>query len=316
MATVTGTALNYNDLLDKLRTALIGFGWTSLEYTPKTDLTPGAKLVMRGEGLTTGAEPFIYINTVSDVTLPAYSWNLALADAYQPGVPDGSQSGMLGSNVYTNLWSNSIQYWIYGDSKHFKMVARMGTVYTSIFMGVFLPFAAPTEHLRPFAVLGNYSIAAEYNRVNAGHTFFVRPGDGAYYKNRNGVWAAISAQRASPNIDINMEWTPTGIIWPYATEHQFASGGNPSSSDWTLAASLKLYPNKNGEAFSCQTLIISLDQTNRENSYVVGTLPGVLYTAGFGRVSEQTLTYNGQTYRLFQNLYRSSPRDFVAILED
>ena len=212
-------------------------------------------------------------------------------------------------HVYFNTWQDDIPYWFYANSRRAIIGAKVNTSYVTLYAGLFLPFALPTEYLKPFFICGNYPELATHDVANARNRMIADPGEGcAYYLNINASeWLQVENHDSSA-AETSFERGSVAFMWPHRTAIVPASG---SSSGWTANGFLKIRPNLFGEMPNWRCIIFDL-----QNQFAAGVLEGVYAAAGFNRVSEQEITAGAKTLRLFQNIFRSTARDFLAIEEE
>lgn len=314
---ITGTAAGYIDLLEKVRNYLVNTaGWTQLEYDGTPSPSPGddtdiVQLSLRAPGAITGQEYFINFKTEFDLSDGSYGWRMSAATDYEAAVDDITQQ-MASPFVYFNTWQNTITYWLYANERRFILVAKCNTSYISMYAGLFLPFALPTEYLKPFMLIGNSNQLEPYNTNNAGNQFIANPGFGScYVLNLNGDdWMQFNNGARSAGQDVNIATETDGVIWPHRSLSQLGTGNSFNDDDWNHYGFFRVRPNLQGESpqFLCQVM------SSLEN-HMMGTLDGVYATAGFGRTSEQELTLGPRSYRVFQNIFRTTPRDFMSVEE-
>lgn len=315
----TGTADGHIDLLEKVRKYLVEeVGWTELDYdgsispSPDDDLDV-VNLSLRAPGAMTGQEFFLNIQTQSRTTDDAYGWRMNSATDWEDGVTHAAQQ-MSSPFVYFNTWQNSINYWLYANDRRFILVCKVNTSYMSMYTGLFLPYALPSEYLKPFCIMGNSDRLNPYNTNNAGNQFIANPGqNAAYILNLNGdEWLDCSNIGRADNKDVSISAATEVVVWPHRslTQRGFNDSYNADGSDWNHYGFFRVRPNLQGESpqFLCQLM-------SQKERHMMGALDGVYATAGFGRTSEQELTIEDRTYRVFQNIFRTTPRDFMSIEE-
>ena len=313
----TGTADGHIDLLEKVRKYMVEtVGWEELFYDGTPSPSPGddldtVRLSIRGPGAITGQEFFLNITTESRTTDDSYGWRMSAATDYEEGVEDAAQL-MATPFVYFNTWQNTIDYWLYANDRRFILVAKCNTSYISMYAGLFLPYALPNEYLKPFALIGNSDRLEPYNVNDAGNQMIANPPEGgSYVLNLTGNdWLSICNQGRQVNSDIAPPANREGVVWPHRALGSSLGGTN--SRSWNWHGWNRIRPNLQGESpqFLCQLMC------HTEN-HLLGALDGVYSIAGFGRTSEQLLSFGSpsRSYRVFQNIFRTTPRDFMSIEE-
>lgn len=306
----TGTATNHNGLLDALRDFLVEtVGWDELMYTPGVAATDVAYMVLRAPAASSGNEFFLYVDTNYNVGLGQYGWAMRAMADYDSDLPIGSQI-LVSPIVYFNTWEDDIDYWFYANNRRVVVVAKVNTSYVSMYAGCFLPFALPTEYVKPFYLAGNYPQLASYDVSNTRNRFIADPGDlTAYYMKQDLTgWTKVN-NHSDGSSTVNFPNPPTSIIWPHRGVRAPATTDSGITS-WNNNGMLAIRPNNAGEMpnFLCHIY-------SRTERKLVGALEGVYGAPGFGRTSEQLIEIGDRDFRLFQNVFRTTPRDFMAIEE-
>lgn len=312
----TGTADGHIELLEKVRKYLVDtVGWTELAYTgtpspSPADDTDNVSLSLRAPGATTGNEFFLNVRTEYDLTDGSYGWRMSAATDWEDGVADSAQM-MASSYVYFNTWQNSIDYWLYANERRFVLVCKVNTSYVSMYAGLFLPYALPNEYLKPFVLIGNSNQLEPYNESNSGNRMIADPGEGMQVLNLNGDdWLHLVNSSRAAGKDIHVGVSSEAVIWPHRSYTQRGNSDSFSADDWNHYGFFRIRPNLQGESpqFLCQIMA-------PKEHHMMGALDGVYATAGFGRTSEQLLTFDSRSYRVFQNIFRTTPRDFMSVEE-
>jgi hypothetical protein len=304
----TGTATDYHDLLDKLRTWLTGtVGWTQLRWTAPASLTDIAELWVRGPGAGAGREVYLGFQSGHDVPNGYYGWKVVGSIGF-----DSSQIFMLQDSVspgsWFNTWQNSIDYWFWANDRRVIIVAKMATIYQSMYAGFFLPLALPSEYPFPLFISTSYPLLQAYNGALVRNRMFIDPGDGAAYYRRRATssWANVSNSYASnSNPPYNTSSGANAVLWPHRTP-RCAAGY--AFTDWNGEGISNIRPTQGGEVpvFQCHLM-------DPGALAVVGALDGAFAVPGFGRSSEQTITAGSRSFKLFQNVFRTTGRDFFAV---
>jgi hypothetical protein len=314
----TGTAANHNDLFDQFVDWIVNtVGWTLLDYSgassPTASATENKDAILRAPGATAGNEYFIYMSTEYNVGAGYYGWRMRAAADYEPDVDVSSQL-LVSPAVYFNTWQNSIDYWFFGDERHAKIVAKVNTSYISMYIGLFLPFALPSEYPKPFYISGNYPSLNSYDVSNSRNRFIADPGQGcAYYLKRDQTdWRAVG-NHFDATSTVAFTTAEVDMIWPHRTPRAPATTDPASNArSWNNNGLSTLRPLASGE--TPQFLCHLFSYTERK---MLGTLDGVYAIAGFGKTSEQQITIGSpsRTFHVFQNIFRTTGRDFMSIEE-
>lgn len=322
MAFTTGTATDYVDLLDKLRLYLVAQGWTQQAWTPGTISGGGGKLNVRGPGAGVDRQVFIEIRTESNLTNAFYGWKLRGATGFDAGAAEAGQPGSQGAPSYFNLWQNAITYWFYVNDRRFIVVAKMGSVYCSMHCGFFLPWADPSAYPFPLYIGGTFGQLDAYNVGNSANRFFADPGGwvsgstpgaGAWVRSPGGQWRPVTNHRPSTENDFMVQGTTTSamcFIFPFSVGEQhsqsygpvYNGGGSPQMWDNVVRTRQN------------ETCLFPLSiHSSVEPPF--GALDGVYVLPGIGVATEQAIVSGGRNFKAFQNIFRSSPNDFIVIEE-
>lgn len=322
MAFTTGTATDYVDLLDKLRAYLLAQGWTILDFNLGT-INGGGNLFVRAPGAGADKQVFVQIYTEANAALGQYGWRMRGSTGYVSGAGEGAQPGQSGSPAYFNLWQNSISYWLYVNDRRFMIVAKMSTVYASAYCGFFLPFSQPDNYPFPLYIAGNYPFLAEYNLSNAANRFFVDPGgnlfgvnNGAHVRTPTGVWLPVQNHDFSSSNDdgVSPGRAAFAFTWPYCVgESQFGTPGYAQAGTGRDATGGGMLDNLVRTRQSELGLFpVSIHPALEP---ALGVLDGAYCPWGDNIVTEQTATVGLRNFRFFQNMFRNSPNDFMALEE-
>lgn len=280
--------------------------WTQLRWTAPATITDTAELWVRGPGAGPDRRVIVGIQTGVNTALPAYGWELRGAISFDSTMSFSQQNG-ISPGSWFNTWNNSIPYWFYANDRRFIVVTQVSTSYVCMYAGFFLPFALPSEYPFPLFIAGNKRDLDVYDANVTHNRMFSDPGVGsAHYRRRStGDWREANNHESGTG---NTSLTANGAaLWPYrATRVDTSADGG----DWTYYGLFKLRPNANGEAPLWQCHIIDdVAET------VAGALDGVFASTGFDRSTGQALSANGRSFRMFQNVFRSTPRDFIFVEE-
>lgn len=326
-ATSSGTATDYDDLMDKLKTflttaaALTGASPSQAWVVEDDDTTtvPNERhLYLRGPGLTASDTIYVNIRQYYDtVTSQYYNWELRGAIGYDSGEPFDNQPGVSPITADADrgsprmlLDNSSMSYWFFASGRRFIVVAKTGTFYSTMYCGFYYPFGTPSEIPYPIFIGGtgceetvelsdnNYLVGGFYD-APGGTTV---PGkNGAYVRHMDGSWFAV-ANYTDTNTTVRSPETET-CTWPYVYFDALETSGSGGRD---------IVSTENPDG-SYTVLPIVLYST-KESGNVYGELEDVYYITGQGpNVSEDTLTIGGDTYLIIQTAYRTGNLDYVAI---
>lgn len=318
MAFTSGTATDYHDLLDKLRLYLVAQGWTELAWTAPGSLTDTARLVVRGPGAGPGQETFLWLETVSDGPSARYNWTLRGMTGYDSGQPESNQLNVSPTRQYLVLQATTIEYWFFVNDRRVVVVAKCGSVYTSAYLGLFLPWAVPSEYPFPLAIMGCGYESSVPSSSNTAFRFFADPGVGtAWLLQADNSWIPVQNQDdgSAVNDPFNTQANNTAMVWPYHTGYAENNTSFPnwpgSYSGYTTGGILDAMV----ETAQGERPLFPLELFKFPAPGELGALDGAYCVPGLGLVPEQQLTIGADTYRVFPNVFRTSGNDFMAIKE-
>ena len=315
MAIETGTATDYHDAMDKLRIFLLAQNWTVLRWVSGSAMTDFAELIVRPVG-NGSFRPIVAFRSSHDVPAGLYNWQLIMAQDFDTAEPFLSQPNR-SLRSYVPLSNNTLTYWFYVNDRRVICVFKVATSYSSLYAGLFLPYALPSEYRRPLFVCGNSPSRVAINDNNNVTSFIAEPGQGnAAFMDMSDNWINVinrisSSVTAEPNLVAN---TTSGFLWPKKTDRSSSASQISNTSAWAYHQNIILRPNLAGEMplFQCQ--LFSAPENNG-NGAIMGAIDGVYDTPGFGRSPEQVVTFGGSDFRLFPNMGRTNLSNYMAIEE-
>jgi hypothetical protein len=203
MAVATGTASNYRDLLDRLRTflttdaALVAAGqaWTQLRW----DVTAVTQeLILRGPGLAGADQVFIGVRSSQDTVNDWFNWHLAGFTAFEASAAWAAQpGGSTGYNMALNLWNGAIPYTFVANGRRVIVAVRVNSVWFQAYLGLGLSLALPHQDPYPLVILGNSNaVSQRWSGVSSPRHGIVRNGLGWY-----GSWVVAQYENIVPTDD-------------------------------------------------------------------------------------------------------------------
>ena len=145
MAFTSGTATDYLDLLNRLKQFVTqdmlpaNERWSVLRWVPG----PPAELVLQGPGLA-GTEQ-INVGILSEAGADYGNWKLRGLVGWNPAQTFDGQYNPSGT-FYSLLMASAMPYWIVANGRRIVMVAKTGTYYEMLHLGLFLPYATPGQY--------------------------------------------------------------------------------------------------------------------------------------------------------------------------
>ena len=265
---------------------------------------------MRGIGSTTTEDVYVWINTEFDVGDNAYAWRMQMTEVYDPDFPVDNQIGV-SPFVYHLMGGSLITYWFYISDRRLIVVTKIGTQYTSSHVGMFLPFALPSEYPYPLYLGGSSSRLSDLaNPITNDRSFFDPGLFGAWVDQPNGQWKRIYNHLGTTTTEddpINYR-SNIGNIWPWGSN--VVGLFEPQDLDrWDV----RPLPGQTNAGLLIPAHLMLSDWLDP----ILGMLEDVFWLPGVGIVSEQSFTSGmpSLTYRVFQNYNRTGRNHFCAIVE-
>ncbi len=195
-------------------------------------------------------------------------------------------------------WDQSMPYWFYGNGRRLVMIVNVSTVYHSSHAGWLLPTSFPAEYLNPL-----YLSATEENTTASGIDwsstlgnvggFFAATSTSSWLNSPANVWLDVS------HLNTGGSLLGTEGIWPWS------GAGDVARIFKDVVAGLD---------GASRLLLQATVHAEQEGGNIYGALDGVFWINGFDGMSpEDTFIDGGDTYDIFNNVFRNGPNDFVAI---
>jgi hypothetical protein len=258
------------------------------------------ELIFKNSSISTLDETTFGIREHSRVATNLYGWNLNSYRELNPTMLD-TQNWNINQNDHgfsaydsTNeLWStmssqsfadDTIVYWFFSNKRRVIVVARsQGNIYTGSYLGAGIRFTSPSRYNIPNLVVGSSRGAEVITSQASTHRFFTKQTlststPGAYFG-------------TLPSGD-NFDATDVNFL----PQRQFVNSGILKRTKNNKILPLPIYLN---ETSSPEKVLMQLD-----NAYLVP------YT---GLQSEDILQLNGDSYVVFQNVFRNTYHEFTAI---
>ena len=281
MAYTSVTAANYKDLLAVLVTMAAANGWVVLEQSE-------TRVYLKGTGLAGLDEIYCGIETYEDPVNGRYNWNLVGSWGYRAGRalhahPVSSlNNNTAGYQTVGHFWNSAIPYWLVCTPRRLVLVAKVGTTYQSIHLGLLTTPA--TEGQYPYPLLiggGGNSLLINYS--GATDSFW----NNGYYSGRlsmpGGAWGGINSSTETP-----VKPTPLVSTFNEANKLVMLTGLDGSY----LLEPFYLYVN---------------------NPAILGHIEGLFRVSGYNNTAENIITVAGVNYLVFPNGSRAGYGDYCAM---
>jgi|HubBroStandDraft_2_1064218.scaffolds.fasta_scaffold26188_2 hypothetical protein len=311
MSATTGTATDYLDLLAKFRafvttdSALVAAGqnWTEL----KTNSTPynvvdntqtntvEFETYLKAPGLSTTESIYMQLQAYQNVSANIFNWRLRGAAGFLTG-SDWFHQPNPSPDAYAYLWDQPITYWFIVNGQRAIIIAKISTVYESMYIGKFLPYGTPSQYPYPLLIGGGGFQGAGGNVANLrfsdtspSHRAFFDP-QGVYYCHPDSSWQALSNWTGVSQNNQN-------VIWPWQTNITRGQRGAFMATD--LDGTYTVFPSR--------------FNNNTPSNNVLGEFDGVGMVTGFSNASENALTIGSDSWIVFQDTFRTALDNFCAV---
>jgi len=233
-----------------------------------------------------GVYPYYHVAT------DYYNWRLGAFVGFTSGLTFANQLGAMTVN-HLFLTSGNIPYWFIADGAHVAIVAAVGTVYESGYMGFIDKYMNPGAHPYPLFIGGSARFSTEPATTSTSWRWSYTGNEhSAFWKGLNGSSSPLLVRKMDGTWKTFQGGTaePDGGLWP------FVSG--PISFTYTITNMDGTYP-----LFP----IIPNEQTAQ-----YGELTGVAAVPGYLQSAENIILSNRERWLVVPNIYRSDRSDFAA----
>jgi len=294
------------------------------KWTVKRDVDSGGEkeLILMAPGSEGEVEDEYYvgIQTFSGDYLgdPYYNWMLNGFTGYNAGQTFYEQPGSISTDwkdlPLVLLDVTACEYWFVANGRRVAGCIKTGTTYAPFYLGLLLPYGTPNTLPYPLAIGGSaaYDTDAYLSSSNEwyNHRGFPDPYiyDAAYdarssLKFLNGVWLSFGNHRGNDDRSHQSNCKRTNNVWPGIYSNYWTNPYWPNEMMWSceknIDGSYPLFP---------LILMSSLPYKN-----IFGEFDGVFAVWGDRVITEDDITFEGKTYKVFQNCRRSYPQNFWAL---
>ncbi|MNK66237.1 hypothetical protein D3C87_855530 [compost metagenome] len=324
MAYQTGVASDHIDLWDKLKAflttdpALVAAGqnW-SVAWEAASGAAFPTDIVLKGPGMAGDDEVFIGLRRVDAPQLQSFFIRMVGMTGVLPGGVAYNNHVNVSDNVVMFLDQNPMKYWFVANGRRFVVVVKVSTVYETLYGGLFLPYADPTQYPYPLMVGGSAgaSFDENYNWTNTqfSHSQFITPQTNAstppndrgslYFLDPSAQWVAADNKDRTSSIQSSAGVAPYHWLGGLGT-HLSASNnvGYPTLLDRTLGCL--------GGSFALQPVTLVQRQPT-DQTY--GVFHGVYQVSGNGNPAENIIEMDGVDHLVVQNVWRTTPNSYWAL---
>jgi len=304
MATTTGTATDYNDLMARVVTFVTGPTLGAQAWTAMRNVAGEA--ILRGPGLTGTDQIFVGMKSFSDAGADYYNWVLSAFTGFDAGLAFEAQPGAhhtgWGSNQsgpILTLQNAAMRYWLSANGRWICLVVQVGTVYVSAILGFALtPYASPGQWPYPMVLGANQAWSGALTLAANTSLRWSYTGD------ENRAWfASGSGLGRSGQLRVRLN---DGTWWSFGPTYATGRG-----AIYPLAnGALDLRPNLDG-TYQRFPLILSRATTSGEVD-TLGQFDQVNWVTGHGNAAENTHTESADTWLAVPNVFRATKADYAA----
>jgi hypothetical protein len=220
-------------------------------------------------------------------------------------------------------------YWFRANGRSFSFGVKVSTSFEGGYLGFILPYATPSQYPYPLAVGGSLvpqdwdrSSTWRYSYNDMRHSVFPIPGSNTtnptattpnssalYLRTPDGLWQSFAQRTGVTDISemtqsSSSPFARSGIragVWPTSVRNVGAS------------APRRDYREVLGGGYLLQPLIM---HQRLPTDAVWGELEGCMAISGFGNAAENTTSFAGKNYVIFQNVARTEAHEYWAMALD
>lgn len=257
-----------------------GTPWIEDEWDGST------QLIMHAPGLGGGEAIYCGLRAFESVASDYYNWELRGYTGYNSGLAFGGHPGASPAS-YVHLWQSAIPYWLTVNGQRLVLVAKISTVYETLYAGKINPYGTPGQYPYPLFVAGTSNDSTlRWSSTSSLHASLQQPSTGsAHLLQPNAAWLNL----------VNI----SGSVLQWAA---YLAPNAPNNIRDNIDGSYTLIP---------YTLAKASPETD-----LFGELDGVAWVSGFGQASEDTITIGADTWLVVQNVFRTGAANYMAIKQE
>lgn len=325
MSAITGTATDYLDCLSQLRAFLktdatlvsLGQNWTEIETNATSHtVTDGTQIntvdfesYLVAPGLSGTEAIYINFQAYHNVTADIYNWRIkgAIGHLTLGGANTFFTQPNASPDAVIPMWNQPLTFWFIANGQRVIVVVKIATVYESGYFGKFLPYGTSGQFPYPLAIGG------------ATGSGIAGVGDGLEPTLPNIRYSETSVGHACFFDPYNLFWLDVGNVWRvignYFAGTHHSSGGMDSTWPYFYddAANITFIETNLDGSYPLFAVRLSIGGSSGAAIAELGELDGVFCSTGFGSSSESDITVGSDHYYLFQNAFRTSKENYVAL---
>lgn len=307
MAFTSGTVVGHKNLLKTVvdfvsgNTAMGNRKWTIKQNKNNKN----EEYILEAPGLAGTDKMYFGIKLFQDEKADYFNWRVSVAMGYEAGLDMNEQPEVLSYGYL--LWDKSIKYWLTANGQRLILVCKVSTIYTVLYMGKILPYAAPGQYPYPVILCGAHtSWTTRWSDRSVSHAHLQAPAHTGTIRLPGNIWKPLSSFQKqdvwSANIQDYVFMTPAAY---------FGLSGKRES----IYKRIKKNPD-NSFAVLPYILATRGDKTTGRDRNILGELDGMLWVSGDSNASENNIAVNGKTYIVIQNVWRTAWHDYCAVIQD
>jgi len=251
--------------------------------------------ILQGQGLAGADEIYIGAKISENILSPYFNWRIQGLTAYDSGLTFYDQPGVSPQSRFV-LNDATMEYWIFATGRYVHLVTKQTTDYTDCHMGLILPYGVPSEYPYPLAIMGGSSAARHYTSTDIRHRQSFDPGeDACWLREPGGTWKQFE-NYTSTQVSINN-------IFPFG----------PGGQGWSTYR--RYFADSPDGVYEMYPLIFLESESGFSDpaGNAFGEIEDCFMVSGSNNSAENTITVGGDTYIVFQNVFRTTFSDFYAI---
>lgn len=261
------------------------------------ELEDRAQWIVQAPGLDGQKAIFIGAELYEDAARAAYNLNWYGFRSHNPLRGVRTQINHSGVRGFP-LRNGPFAYWLAINGQRVVIVARVGSVYLSAYLGFLNAYEPPSIHEYPLAIGACGSVEMLTPDATDPHfRCFFDPGRyGLVVNYPDNVWRSHANRYASGSSDYGDIETP-GKVYPGAM------------STWGDRAFLR-------ENLDGTSPVLPLVLGSTSPRHTLGEFDGCGWTTGFSTASESRIDHDGVAWMAFQNAFRTTPDNYFALKLD
>lgn len=271
----------------------------------------GSEMIWQAPGNGGIDEIIVGVKEFHNVGADYYDWRLGGFQSYDSGSVFNQQPGYVGGvsqatpSPVIPLWNSTIPYWFVANGRRVIVVAKISTVYVSMYLGLLSPYISPGAFPYPLVVGGSISFSNSSEPAEGSADARWR---WSYTGNESQVYAKpYSGSLSSPSQSALRLRRPDGFWTAFSGNIGEQTYGKTAPYCLIDYASSDVRPNLDG-SYPIFPIVMADVTPN-----VYGELDGVYDVTGFSNSAENTITIGGIKHLVVQNIFRNTKADFFAV---